>query len=231
MRSRTFMLVYFADPCIREMTLEAVGRFLATTTERDALTVAFNGEEVFPLPRHERVTVVPLGERLGIAVSYNRIVNATNEPYIGFLHNDCLVPKGAWMDAMIATATRYGFAFPKVRVDELDAQVRAVQPVPDALPPSCCYVMARDAWQALKGFDEFYDGVHFEDTDLFMRGIRAGYTMARAPVEVFHRRGVTRSLMAEESNHAFFLNRARYAERWRQGDTAPLPYITEAFNG
>jgi hypothetical protein len=217
-KARIFMLVYNAAPSIAPMTQEAVTRALDSTPEDVGLTVAFNGGKPFPIEDHPRLKTLCWGTRLGIAPAYNAAINATDEPFIGFLHNDCFVPRHGWIERLIEVAAEKGMAFPAVEHDQEELRARGMPTVPDAMPPSCCYVMTREAWNKVGGFDEKYQLCHFEDLDMFMRVREAGYTLARVgDVSVFHKRGVTRAMTVDESNTAFALNRALYASKWGIG--------------
>jgi GT2 family glycosyltransferase len=220
------MLAYKAEPEVVDMTRQAVTRALGTTHEA-RLTLAINGGDTFTVAAHERLDTTYWAVRLGLGQAYNQVVAATTESVICFLHNDCLVPLEPWLGKLTATAEKYGFAFPDVE----DDTVPGVAPRIEGFPPSCCYAVSREAWNDLGGFDSIYEGCHFEDTDLFMRGIQKGYRMALVPdVKVHHKRGFTRSLTAEESNEAFQRNKQIYINRWQVNGETPLPSL-EKING
>ena len=223
MNCRIFMLVYMVDPSIEDMTKASVWRVLQNTNA--AVTVAFNGGQTFAFDADDRLTVIAWEERLGLGEAYNRIINATDEPFICIMHNDCFISTGT-LEPLIEQAEKTGFAFPRVRQDAEESIARGVQPTSSGIPPSCCYVVTREAWKALGGFDEEFRGCHFEDMDLFLRARMHGYgTPQVEDVEVFHRRGVTRSLTVDESNAAFLANRARYMSKWGSGNIAPIPDV------
>lgn len=231
MTCRMFMLVYVAEPSIEDMTRASVYRALHNTSA--LLTVAFNGGPTFPLEADERLTVTCWEERLGLGAAYNQLVNAASEPFICLLHNDCFITDGT-LDALVARAQLDGLAFPRVRHDVEDCRARGIRETSALLPPSCCYVVTREAWKAIGGFDESFTGCHFEDMDLFMRAYAHGY---KTPVvdeyEVFHRRGVTRGMTGTESNEAFVRNREKYVAKWGKEGSAPLPVINQevTYNG
>jgi len=202
------------------MTARALERVLKTTDAH--VTLAINGGESFAVPAHERLNTVYWPKRESLGIAYNLVANATNSRFICFVHNDCLVPEDDWLPKLTAVAEQHGFAFPEVVVDWQEAAERGIGGLgrlADTLPPSCCYVVSREAWNDLGGFSDEFEGCHFEDTDLFMRALRVGYRLAHVPsVTVEHRRGFTRSQTTDESNTAFVKNRAIYNTKWTKAD-------------
>jgi GT2 family glycosyltransferase len=226
---RVYMLVYNAAPEVAAMTQAAVDKVLESTGDDVRLVVAYNGGAIFPVRADERIDTVAWADRTGLGEAYNALVNAHDDPYICLMHNDCFVPDGGWLYRLIATAESTGFAFPKVRSDDEDLRLRGMTKASDVLPPSCCYVIERKAWEKVGGFDTAFEGCHFEDMDLFLRAKKLGYEMARvSSVEVFHRRGATRVLTADESNAAFRKNGQIYASKWGHDGLAEMPTLVEA---
>ena len=224
------MLAYINNPVMRLMTQGAVEAVLKATGDDAAVTVAFNGGDWTPMAAHDRLTVVAWTTRLGLGQAYNEVANATHEPFLVFMHNDCFPPEdgGEWLERLAAAAACFGFAFPEVEEDGVDAAARGIQPTYKGCPPSCCYVVRRDVWGRLGGFDQIYEGCHFEDLDLFMRGIQSRCTMAQVDdVKVFHRRGMTRSVTVDESNAAFKRNADIYQRRWGGIDKARFPGVAK----
>ena len=224
-RYRIIMLAYIASPEIRLMTRAAIERVLQSTGEDAGLTVGINGGESFPVPANQRLTMAYWAERKGLGHAYNDLALICPEPFLVFLHNDCFVPDDViWLEKLAAVAAAYGFAFPAVKEDREESLLRGITPTYDKCPPSCCYVVRRDVFGRLGGFDRIFEGCHFEDLDLFMRGQQLGCTMARVKdVEVFHRRGMTRGAMSEEANAAFRRNAQTYQARWGGIDRLKVP--------
>ena len=224
-RYRVIMLAYMASPEIRLMTQAAIERVLQSTGKDAVLTVGINGGASFPVKADKRLSMVYWEERKSLGEAYNALTLHQTEPFIVFLHNDCYVPDDAiWLEKLAAVASSYGFAFPAVRENREEVALRGVQPAYGLCPPSCCYVVRRDVFGSLGGFDSAYQGCHFEDLDLFMRGLQLGCTMARVKdVEVFHHRGMTRSAQVDEANEAFKRNAAVYQARWGKDGPAKMP--------
>lgn len=238
MERRVFMLSYLSSSQIVDMTQHALDRILGSTGEETGVTHLINGGTMFSVKAHDRLKAIYSSSRLHLGHAYNALVNATSEEFICLVHNDCFVPETDWLSPLCNTAREHGFAFPKVEVDWDDCRERGVNDLGrlrETLPPSCCYVISRGAWKTLGGFSPEYQGCHFEDTDLFMRGIRAGYKMAVVPeVSVEHRRGVTRAETATESNYGFVRNREIYMAKWVQPDglvSYPSLWRKENVNG
>lgn len=227
---RVFMLSYLSSPAIVAMTQKALDRVLDSTGEETQVTHLINGGPMFSVKANERLKAIYSSSRLHLGHAYNALVNATSEEFICLVHNDCFVPETDWLSPLCSTAKEHGFAFPLMVTDWEDCKARGiVDPgsLRETFPPSCCYVVSREAWKVLGGFSPEYEGCHFEDTDLFMRGIKAGYKMALVPeVSVEHRRGVTRAETAEESNYGFVRNREIYMAKWEQPDgSVPYPSL------
>lgn len=227
-RYRILMLAYAPTKEIRLWTQAALDAALESTSGSTSVTLGINGGASFPVRAHERLSVTYWDERLGLGDAYNRLAGATTEPFLVFLHNDCIVPTDnpAWLEILAATAAQYGFAFPMVEEDRNEAIIRGIRPTYDQCPPSCCYVVRRDVWGRLGGFDEAFQGCHFEDLDLFMRGHAIGCTMAQVEeVTVFHRRGTTRAETVDESNLAFRRNQIVYQARWGGPEALRVPGV------
>jgi len=224
-----YMLAYIASDEIRLMTRAAVEQVLHTVGSDARVVLAFNGGEAFPLPAHERFEVVHWPEREDLGKAYNRIALAGRAPFVVFVHNDCFVPDDQpWLEKMAATAAAFGLAFPMVQENQEEQLMRGVTPAYDGCPPSCCYVVRRDVFGRLGGFDPIYQGCHFEDLDLFMRASQLGCTMARVKdVTVFHRRALTRATLVDESNVAFKRNAMIYQARWGGIDKLRVPGVRD----
>lgn len=225
MSVRVFMLVANVHPSIPPITQEAASLVLGTLPDDAQLTVAFNGGDTFALRADDKLDVGILPPTKGLADAYNLLVNAHSEPFIALVHNDCFVPEH-WLETLCVAAAENGFAFPSVVTDGVEEAGRGLMPVAAGIPPSCCYVVTREAWSRLGGFDEQFEGCHFEDMDLFMRAERAGYRLRQVPeVMVFHRRGTTRVLVSNQANEAFLRNQRIYTDKWGSGGTAPIPML------
>lgn len=215
-RYRIAMLAYAASPEIRLMTQAAIERVLSSTGDDARVTVGINGGASFPVKADPRLAIAYWEERKGLGEAYNSLVLHQEEPFVVFLHNDCFVPTDkSWLEKLAAAAAVFGFGFPMVRDNPEEFLLRGLTPAYEGCPPSCCYVVRRDVFGRLGGFDAAYKGCHFEDLDLFMRACELGCTMARVrEVEVFHHRGMTRSATVDDSNAAFQRNKETYQGRW-----------------
>jgi len=224
-----FMLAYIANPEIRLMTRAALDRVLDTVGHDARVVLGFNGGEAFPMPAHDQLHVLHWPERLDLGKAYNRLAFASSAPFIVFVHNDCFVPDDQpWLERMAAAAAAFGLAFPHVEENVEEQAMRGVTPAYSGCPPSCCYVVRRDVFGRLGGFDDVYQGCHFEDLDLFMRASQLGCTMARVKdVSVFHRRALTRAALTDECNEAFRRNHLVYQARWGGPEKLRVPGLRD----
>jgi hypothetical protein len=226
MTTRVFMLVYAAHPSVRPITEASIAQLLSTLPDDARLTVAFNGGNAFPLPAHDKMDVVMhWPERVSLAKAYNQLANAVTARFLAFVHNDCFVSQN-WLPALTAAAWDNGFAFPNVVGDEPTEALRGLGPADPNVPPSCCFVVCEEAWRDIGGFDEDYEGCHFEDLDLWTRAERKGYRLRLVDsITVFHRRGTTRVLTSDESNESFVRNLGIYLKKWGVDGKAPIPQL------
>jgi hypothetical protein len=220
------MLVYAITREIEEMTLANVGALLRNTTGDFEVRLLINGGPVIALPQHPNLVPIYMAERSSIAQAYNLAFSGAVGDTLACVHNDVTVPPG-WNEPMQA-ACRVGFAFPRVREDEQECLSRGVGTTQAGFPTGCCFMFPREVYDALMGFDEAFEGCHFEDTDLWMRGMDMGFRLARANVTVEHGRAKTRTVLPDAANAAFQRNRMIYADKHRRADgSVHIPTLQE----
>ena len=218
------MLVYACTPDIVAMTERNVGTLLRNTTGEFELRVLFNGGPAVALPAHPALVPIYIGERQSIAKAYNLAFSCARGDVYACVHNDVSVPYG-WNEYL-----RPGddFVFPMACENAADCADRGIDTLPPYSPPGCCFVFSKDTYMALGGFDEAFEGCHFEDTDLWMKALAAGKRLVRRDVMVEHGRGKTRTAIPGRANDSFRANAERYANRYRREDgSVPLPSISQ----
>jgi GT2 family glycosyltransferase len=83
-----------------------------------------------------------------------------------------------------------------------------------------CIAAHRDVWMALSGWDdEYYTGLYWEDNDLCLRALTAGYKLVQTILPVWHYNNYTSARLPDAKAHSAdnerkFLERVR---QWRQG--------------
>jgi len=220
------MLVYALTPEIAEMTRRNVDALLANTMGDFELRVLFNGGPPVALPADERLVPIYMAERSSIAKAYNLAFSEARGDVFACVHNDVAAPRG-W-DVVMRDAMVDGFAFPMVLEDARECAERGIGTTQAGFPPGCCFMFPRALYAALGGFDEAFEGCHFEDNDLWLRGMLAGYPMTRANVEVEHGRGKTRTSLPDLANPDFVRNKQVYINKHRQPDgSVPIPTLEE----
>lgn len=217
------MLVYAINPEIEAMTRKNLARLLEHTTGEFEVRVLINGGPVISFPADERVVPIYIAEPASIAKAYNMAFSMARGDTFACVHNDVSVPEG-WNERM-ASAVGTGFAFPMVLEDPVDCAERGIAPTQAGFPTGCCFMFARALYEAVGGFDEVFEGCHFEDTDLWMRAQRP---LTRARVVVEHGRGKTRTELPDTGNTSFHRNKEIYIERHMRPDgSVPLPTLQE----
>jgi hypothetical protein len=220
------MLVYAITPEIEAMTRRNIDYLLAKTVGEFELRVLVNGGPVVSFPHSDRLVPIYMAERSSIAKAYNLAFSGAKGDHFACVHNDVTVPRG-WNAAMQAVCED-GIAFPAVEEDEQECRSRGIGTTQKGFPTGCCFLLARETFEALGGFDEVYEGCHFEDTDLWMRAVEAGRRLVRADVAVLHGRGKTRTALEDRANPDFHRNRLIYADKFRREDgSVPIPTLQE----
>lgn len=224
------MLVYACNPELAEMTRRNVALLLEHTVGEFELRVLFNGGPPVALPADDRLVPIFMGERSSIAKAYNLAFSQARGDTFACIHNDVAVPYG-W-DERLMEAMGDGFAFPMVLEDAQDCAERGVQPTQEGFPTGCCFMFPKALYVALGGFDEAYEGCHFEDNDLWMRALKDGRKLSRASLIVSHGRGKTRTVLPDLANGDFRRNKQIYIEKFTQPDgSVPLPTLQEQPHG
>ena len=218
------MLVYAITPEIEGMTRRAVDALVANTTGDFELRVLVNGGPVMTFPPDPRIVPIYMAERASIAKAYNLAFSGARGEMFACVHNDVIVPPG-WNEPL-AAAAEDGFAFPAPIEDSAECALRGIKPLPANFPTGCCFMFPKAVYEALDGFDEAFEGCHFEDTDLWMRAINAGRRLVRADVAVEHGRGKTRTALPDTGNTSFRRNKDLYMTKHELADgSVPLPTL------
>tara|TARA_R110000868_G_scaffold266697_1_gene526044 strand:- start:29 stop:700 length:672 start_codon:yes stop_codon:yes gene_type:complete len=220
------MLVYACNPELAEMTRKNVALLLEHTTGDFEIRVLFNGGPAVALPADERIVPIYMGERSSIAKGYNLAFSQAQGEILACVHNDVSVPYG-WNERM-AEAVGAGFSFPMVLEDAQDCAERGIGTTQPGFPTGCCFMFPKALYEALKGFDERYEGCHFEDTDLWMRALKDGRRLSRAAVVVTHGRGKTRTVLHDGGNTDFRRNKELYIQKHKEADgSVHIPTLQE----
>ncbi len=79
----------------------------------------------------------------------------------------------------------------------------------------CCFVSQRELLVKLNGFDEIYSPFYWEDCDLAIRALEAGYKLLYLPeAKVFHQASSTISNYRSDSRRRLISNRNKFLFTW-----------------
>jgi len=148
------------------------------------------------------------------------------------IHNDTMVTEG-WDKPLVVAAQWGDVSFPLVLENKLSCAVRGQKPNEKWETSSCCFMLTRELFQAVGGYDESYKGIHYEDWDLFMKAKHYGSTLARADCSVWHMRSVTRSYGDTDRELGYLkANQEVYREKWADlyDGKLPQPVLSEVPN-
>lgn len=87
----------------------------------------------------------------------------------------------------------------------------------------CVFVCDKNKMLELKGFDEIFSPFYWEDSDLAMRALRSGYTLAYAPeCVVYHQTSSTIGTYRSYTKRRLVSMRNKFLFSWRHMDSATL---------
>jgi len=161
------------------------------------------------------------GVRLGLASAYNKAASLSSGDVLCVLHNDVLLPQG-WNVPLEDAARKGCIAFPMVDESHSHCNLRGIVKTEPWQTTGSCFMLSRETWEKLGGYDEGFRGFHWEDTDLFTRAHFSGIRLVRCDVTVEHYRGATRTYTKSEEKENFEQN----MECYKKKHGSVLPYIS-----
>ena len=155
------------------------------------------------------VRVISNSENRACAAAWNQGFQASPAKWTVFLNNDVVVAPG-WLENLIAFAEKQGVAVasPAMVEGELDYEwnafareftARMSSVVRRGTAYGACFMVVRDVFERIGGFDENFTKGGNEDDDFFWRTRRAGFKLAISGVAIIHHFGGTtqKALIAE----------------------------------
>lgn len=222
------MLIRVEHDIIRRMTREAI-RTIRENTEGSApeLILVRNGGKELQISRGEiglpGVTLdYPDGLPLGQA--YNRGFEKAHGDTYCVLHNDVELPPG-WNIPLEKAAAKGHIGFPMIDEEKGFPELRHVNRTMIGQPTASCFMMSKDTWDGLGGYDEEYRGFHWEDMDLFYRAHKSGIRLIRCDVTIVHHKGATRSFVLGDEKKYFPINMEYHR---RKHGKLYIPVISES---
>ena len=197
-------------------TLERVRQVARLRTE---IIVIDNGS---PVPTDLSIAdrVIALEENRGVGPGWNLGASVAAAPLLCFLNSDCTVHPG-W-DRALAHAASDGrrIAFPYT--DHGDG--RGPRRPDQAGTAGWCFVLHRDLFAEVGGFDERFAPAYFEDTDYWHRAWEMGVGLDPVVDAVVHHERRTTGRHDPRMDEIFTRNRRRYEAKHGVGFDAPPPY-------
>jgi GT2 family glycosyltransferase/tetratricopeptide (TPR) repeat protein len=201
-------------------------------------------EELRQRPGPEQVVVVRNDVNQGFPRGCNQGLAAARGRYVVFLNNDVVVTAG-WLEGLIAWAlsdwpkvglvgavTNASRAPQQIPVDYADLQTlpafaarRRRDFAGKALPverlTGFCLLARREVLDQIGGFDEGFGAGFFDDDDLSVRALRAGFRLLVAQdVFVHHYGNRTFTALGIDCPRQLRDNFARFQEKWGPAETA-----------
>jgi GT2 family glycosyltransferase len=173
--------------------------------------------------------VINNAENRACAAAWNQGFQASTTRWTVFLNNDVAVPPG-WLENLIVFAEKNGIAIasPAMTEGELDYELdafarefteRMKNVVRGGIAYGAGFMVAREVFTAVGGFDENFTKGGNEDDDFFWRAQGAGFKLAVSGCAYIHHFGnmTQKAVVAERGSHraetiAYF--RAKWKLNW-----------------
>lgn len=179
----------------------------------------------------EGVIVVRPDENLGFGGGNGTGVEMARGPLVCLLNPDAFLASGQ-LARLVSEAQQHpdvivapGFVYPDGSLQELGQRIRGDGSTVAVLEPgspavdyasAACWVLHREVFDALGGFDPVFHPAYYEDVDFVLRARRAGYPLVLVEdvLVVHHQRGSTTESSAEFPELS--RQRAVFVERWHE---------------
>lgn len=182
------------------------------------------------LAAQQDIQVIDNGENRGCAVAWNQGVNAFAADWTVILNNDVLLAPG-WLDGMICFAGQANcqVVSPGIREGELnypfeeyarEFTARMADAARFGVADGICFMVQRDVFERIGGFDENFRIGVFEDADFFLRARRAGFRLGITGRAFIHHFGsmTQKSLRVDRKVRPYEAeNRAYFRQKWKLG--------------
>lgn len=221
------MLARVEHDIIRKMTREAIRSIRENTEETPVEFILIrNGGHPLMISRGETGlpgVTLDFPEGLPLGQAYNRGFEKAHGDTFCVLHNDVVLP-GKWNVPLEKAAAKGYIGFPMIDEEKGFPELRHVNRTMNGQPTAACFMMSKATWESIGGYDEEYQGFHWEDMDLFYRAHKAGIRLVRCDLTVVHHKGATRSFVLGEEKKYFPINMEYH--RRKHGELY-IPVISE----
>jgi glycosyltransferase involved in cell wall biosynthesis len=211
--------VWSRTPDLADMARRTVERVWELARVPTEVIVIDNGSPI-EVPLAARVYRYP--ENRGVSAGWNAGIRLTAAPVVAVLNSDCRVEPG-WDEALLDAATDgRRIAFPYTDHCDGHGFTRPDQ----AGTAGWCFALARELYDEIGPFDEWFSPAFCEDTDYWHRAWELGIELSPVPAaRVVHARRTSSQAGAD-----LLLQAHRYKYGWKHGvdpDRAPPYYHRE----
>jgi GT2 family glycosyltransferase len=172
----------------------------------------------------------------GFITGANQGLAVSDAPYVCFANNDLIFGKG-WLDEILSIFNKYGQlgilnpSSNSLGVDRnIDISRFSGRFIEMPFCSGFCMVIKREVLNRLGGFSEEYAPMFFEDSDLSMRAIKAGYLIGNAKGSyVWHKEHGSFRNKSATSDKIFRKNRYTFQRKW--GKILRIAWIEDNYQG
>jgi len=177
------------------------------------------------LTAYPKIKVIRNESNRGCAQAWNQGWRASQGGWVGFLNNDIVLSDG-WLEGLLYTASQHKLDIvgPVHLEGELDYDLDALardfgQRYKRKLFRgfnACCFLVRREVFEAIGGFDEQYDKGKYEDSDFVLRVLKGGFRVGLSGAALIHHYGSRTVRAVPEMAKAEEENRKRFIEKWER---------------
>lgn len=201
-----------------------------------------------------RLTIIANDSNLGACTARNQALETARGDYLGFLDNDTAVRRRGWLGTLQGVldhtpgagivGPKLLFPFPPYAIEcagvaispsgrvqyrgrgEAHGDPRWNEPCEVQCLISAAWLMRRDVYSEVGGFDEVFNPAQFEDFDLCYRARTAGWQVLYEPAaELYHFENVTTAGSPDVNfTYVTIRNWATFKQRWGEafaGEAGP----------
>lgn len=207
--------------------LESIQRTVSSETEIILVDNASTDGTAEHLETLSNVTVISNAENLGFAGACNQGIKAAHGDWVVVLNNDVIVARG-WLDGMLCATERWqlDMVTPAIREGELNYDLEAYASeltkrmngvIRYGQVNGICFMTNRQVFETIGVFDENFHIGQYEDKDLFLRALKAGFKLGTIGKAFIHHFGsiTQRSIKTDKVIKPYALeNKAYFIKKW-----------------
>ncbi len=127
------------------------------------------------------ITLMRNAENIGWVKAINQGIRSSKAPYVCIMNNDTIVRTDKWLSALVdvaEAAKETGLVNPRFEIKKKISRDAAFIEIDFCR--GYCVLIKREVLEKIGGLDESYGLGYYDDDDLSVRAIRAGYRCVRA---------------------------------------------------